>query len=380
MSDLPPPHADDQSPTPWVRERWRDFRGLPGWVQTVAWILAWPALGAVWLWLRPEHTVPARVGAVALVVIMLPAWWSAPFGSEGEPAGESVAVGDRATPTPTPTETTAPLPTPPPAPTPTSDILTPPQPTPTPTPTPTPEPDPTTARDDPPRTSTSDEPDGIPDGAQRATVSKIVDGDTIWVSVKRGGGPLAAGAEHKIRLLEYDSPEATTKTECAGPEATAALRRLIPVGATVWLEADREDTDRYGRFLRYVHRSDGAFVNVVMVRRGWGEAVLYEPNDRHIDRMRRAEREARSADRGMWGMGCATDGSSSGGSTGSGSSDSGDSTGGSGGDCHPAYTPCVPPPEPDLDCGDVDGPITVDHRHGDPHRFDGDGDGTGCEG
>lgn len=243
---------------------------------------------------------------------------------------------------------------------------------------PTPEPDPTAAREDPPRTSTSGEPDGIPDAAQRARVSKIVDGDTIWVSVRRGGGPLAAGAEHKIRLLEYDSPEATTTTECAGPEATAALRNLIPVGTTVWLEADREDTDRYGRFLRYVHRSDGAFVNVVMVRRGWGEAVLYEPNDRHIERMRRAEREARSADRGMWGMGCATGGSSSGGSTGA-TSEDGSSTDGSDGDCHPAYTPCVPPPPPDLDCGDMDGPITVDHRHGDPHRFDGDGDGTGCE-
>jgi len=38
----------------------------------------------------------------------------------------------------------------------------------------------------------------------------------------------------------------------------------------------------------------------------------------------------------------------------------------------------VPPPPPDLDCGEIS------HRNfkvvgSDPHRFDGDGDGIGCE-
>jgi micrococcal nuclease len=40
---------------------------------------------------------------------------------------------------------------------------------------------------------------------------------------------------------------------------------------------------------------------------------------------------------------------------------------------------CIPPPPPDLDCGDV-----AYHRFTvyppDPHRFDGDYDGIGCEG
>lgn len=49
------------------------------------------------------------------------------------------------------------------------------------------------------------------------------------------------------------------------------------------------------------------------------------------------------------------------------------------GACHPSYpTVCIPPPPPDLDCADVP------HRRftvipPDPHRFDGDGDGVGCE-
>jgi len=48
-------------------------------------------------------------------------------------------------------------------------------------------------------------------------------------------------------------------------------------------------------------------------------------------------------------------------------------------DCHPSYPDfCIPPPPPDLDCGDVNGKrFTV--RQPDPHKFDQDGDGIGCE-
>ncbi|HEV3402358.1 MAG TPA: hypothetical protein VG078_11105 [Acidimicrobiales bacterium] len=39
---------------------------------------------------------------------------------------------------------------------------------------------------------------------------------------------------------------------------------------------------------------------------------------------------------------------------------------------------CIPPAPPDLDCADVGGDnFTV--RPPDPHRFDADGDGVGCE-
>lgn len=53
--------------------------------------------------------------------------------------------------------------------------------------------------------------------------------------------------------------------------------------------------------------------------------------------------------------------------------------GGGSGSCDAAYpTVCIPPPPPDLDCGDIT------HRNftvkaPDPHRFDNDGDGVGCE-
>lgn len=50
---------------------------------------------------------------------------------------------------------------------------------------------------------------------------------------------------------------------------------------------------------------------------------------------------------------------------------------GAGGNCAPGYSPCIPPYPPDLDCSDVNGPITV--TGDDPHGLDGDGDGIACE-
>lgn len=47
--------------------------------------------------------------------------------------------------------------------------------------------------------------------------------------------------------------------------------------------------------------------------------------------------------------------------------------------CHASYpTVCIPPPPPDLDCGQIPyRNFTV--LRPDVHRFDGDGDGVGCE-
>lgn len=48
-----------------------------------------------------------------------------------------------------------------------------------------------------------------------------------------------------------------------------------------------------------------------------------------------------------------------------------------GGGCDPGYDPCVPAFPPDVNCPDVDGPVTV--TGDDPHGLDRDGDGTGCD-
>ncbi len=53
------------------------------------------------------------------------------------------------------------------------------------------------------------------------------------------------------------------------------------------------------------------------------------------------------------------------------------------GNCAPSYpTVCIPPPPPDLDCGQIsyrNFTVRYDVPDPDPHRFDGDRDGIGCE-
>ena len=49
------------------------------------------------------------------------------------------------------------------------------------------------------------------------------------------------------------------------------------------------------------------------------------------------------------------------------------------GRCSASYpTVCIPPPPPDLDCGEISYTNFTVYEP-DPHRFDGDNDGVGCE-
>jgi micrococcal nuclease len=126
----------------------------------------------------------------------------------------------------------------------------------------------------------------------------------------------------------------------------------------------RDIHDRYERTLAYIWLK-GRLFNLVLVRRGFARVSIYPPNDRYEDRLRRAEDRARDLDRRLWGE-CEAGGGGGGG-------------GGGGDACDPSYpTVCIPSPPPDLDCADIP------HRNftvvgADPHRFDGDGDGIGCE-
>jgi hypothetical protein len=50
-----------------------------------------------------------------------------------------------------------------------------------------------------------------------------------------------------------------------------------------------------------------------------------------------------------------------------------------GNSCHPSYPDvCIPPPPPNLNCGDIDA-RNFEVSGSDPHGFDGDNDGIGCE-
>lgn len=139
-------------------------------------------------------------------------------------------------------------------------------------------------------------------------MKRIVDGDTLIVEVNRPGGPLPPGTGYRIRLLEIDAPESVRPNypvQCGGMAAAAFARAELPVGSSIFLLPDRQDTDEFGRFLRYAWDFEGEFFNEKAVAQGHARTVLYQPNDLYIDRLRRAEKEAKKAGRGIWGEACA---------------------------------------------------------------------------
>lgn len=143
-------------------------------------------------------------------------------------------------------------------------------------------------------------PAAAPADAQAVRVAKVVDGDTLRVTAADDGGPVARGVEERVRLLLVDTPEVAGDDECFGAEATDALRRLAPEGATVFVAPDERLRDRYDRLLLYVWTADGTFVNEALARDGFARVEHYAPNDRHLARVRAAESAAREAGRGRW--------------------------------------------------------------------------------
>lgn len=146
----------------------------------------------------------------------------------------------------------------------------------------------------------------VPAGAQEGKVRRIVDGDTLIVAVG-GTGSIPPG-EHRVRLLEIDTPETVRPNypvQCGGAGATEFAKAELPEGSTVYLVADREDKDEFGRYLRYLWDFEGEFYNEKAVAEGHARAVLFQPNDRYIDRIRSAESSARQNEKGVWGQVCA---------------------------------------------------------------------------
>lgn len=192
-----------------------------------------------------------------------------------------------------------------------------------------------------------------------ATVVEIVDGDTIKVDID--------GKIYSVRYIGIDAPETAFRNEYFGQQATEKNRLLVS-GRKVYLFSDVTNTDASGRLLRYVVVGS-TFVNYELVRTGYAPASNYPPDDSCAVTLREAQSTAKIALLGLWAPTPApvvrsnpvivpTQG---------------------GGNCDPSYpSVCIPPPPPDLDCKDISyRRFTV--LSPDPHGFDGDFDGIGCE-
>jgi micrococcal nuclease len=123
-----------------------------------------------------------------------------------------------------------------------------------------------------------------PAGLETATVAKVVDGDTVTLSDGR-----------RIRYIGINTPE---RGQPYYQEATEVNRQLV-AGQAVQLEFDVETFDQYGRNLAYVWVG-GVLVNREIIAQGFANAFTVPPNVRYEAELRRAEREAREAERGLW--------------------------------------------------------------------------------
>lgn len=140
-----------------------------------------------------------------------------------------------------------------------------------------------------------------PADAVAMTVEHVHDGDTLFLRTDQPNALVPSTDAVKVRLIGIDTPEVGDGAECYGDEATLALRALAPDGSTVWITADREPTDRFGRNLFYLWSDDGRFVNYELVEGGAAESLVIPPNDAYYPLLRAAEDAATAAGSGMWG-------------------------------------------------------------------------------
>jgi endonuclease YncB( thermonuclease family) len=183
-------------------------------------------------------------------------------------------------------------------------------------------------------------------GPRTYLVTRVVDGDTLEL-----------GNGQTVRLVGIDTPEVG---QCGYDRASVALGRLV-TGRQVRLTRPEENRDRYGRLLRYVDVG-GVDAGLRQIRSGLAIA-RYDSRDGYGFHPR--EPRYIAADDATRNLSCPRPAPAPQPMVGGGSA------------CAPGYSPCVPPYPPDVDCADVNGPISV--TGSDPHGLDADHDGVACE-
>lgn len=131
-------------------------------------------------------------------------------------------------------------------------------------------------------------PGGPAVGGERATVTEVVDGDTLEVR-------LAGGRVERLRLVGINTPE---DGECLAEEAARRLAVLVGDGR-VRLVRDESDRDQYGRLLRHVlvaRRSVGE----VLVVEGLAFSRAYPPDTGQQAVLDAAQARAQAAAIGLW--------------------------------------------------------------------------------
>lgn len=142
---------------------------------------------------------------------------------------------------------------------------------------------------------------------EKVTVERVVDGDTIWVQD-------SSGAEYKVRIIGVDAPETEKENqegEFFAEEATRFAEQIL-LDKDVYLERDVSDTDKYGRYLRYVwleepQSDDDETVllynfSALLIRGGYACFVAIGDDTKYESALSDAELSAISDNLGMWSV------------------------------------------------------------------------------
>lgn len=140
---------------------------------------------------------------------------------------------------------------------------------------------------------------GSTDETQTYLVTRVVDGDTVKVSIN--------GKESSVRLLGIDTPElkgSTADSECFAQESKTELSRLIE-GQKVFLQPDtiQANTDKYNRLLRYIYLED-ININAYMVAEGFARVYDRVDSDQ-LEYFQILEMSAQLEHKGIW-QACST--------------------------------------------------------------------------
>jgi len=177
-------------------------------------------------------------------------------------------------------------------------------------------------------------------------VTRIVDGDTIYTKTL------------KIRLALTNTPEIN---QAGYSEATQFTENLCPVGSMILVDQDDlQRVDNYGRILAKVYCGNKV-LNSELLYNGHANILTEYCSSSEFS----GEAWAKNS-------GCETPSQPFTPSEIKVSSTKENL-------CDSSYPfVCIPPPPPDLDCGEITYQ-NIRVTGSDPHRFDGDGDGIGCE-
>jgi micrococcal nuclease len=127
-------------------------------------------------------------------------------------------------------------------------------------------------------------------------IIRVIDGDTIVLSMD--------GKNTTVRLIGVDTPETVhpqKQVEAYGHEASEFTKNLLK-GEQVALEYESGSSrlDKYGRLLAYVYRHpDGLFVNLEIVRQGYGHAYTKYPFQ-YMETFCSYEKNSREVGKGLW--------------------------------------------------------------------------------